>query len=234
LTEHHDVVAHDEWIEARQALLVKEKEFTRLRDELSRQRRDLPWEAVGKEYVFDGPSGGQTLAELFDGRSQLIVYHFMFDPTWDEGCPHCSFWADSFDANVVHLNACDVTMIAVSRAPFAKLAVYKERMGWSFHWVSSFENDFNFDYGVSFTPEQSETEGFYNYVLQTAPLAEREGFSVFFKDADGSVFHTYSAYARGIDIVNSAYNYLDHVPKGRDEEGRSPQYWVRRRDEYGR
>jgi predicted dithiol-disulfide oxidoreductase (DUF899 family) len=233
LTEHQNVVAHDEWIEARKALLVEEKEFTRLRDELSRRRRDLPWEAIGKEYVFDGPNGRQTLAELFDGRSQLIVYHFMFEPDWDEGCPHCSFWADSFDPNVVHLSARDVTMIAVSRAPFAKLAPYKERMGWSFHWVSSFENDFNFDYGASFTPEQ-QANAVYNYGTQSPGHPEREGVSVFSKDGSGGVFHTYSAYARGIDLLNTAYNYLDLVPKGRDEEGRPPQYWVRRHDEYGR
>ncbi len=233
MTEQHDVIAHDAWIEARRALLVEEKEFTRLRDELSRKRRDLPWEAVGKDYVFDGPKGKQTLSELFDGRSQLIVYHFMFDPEWDEGCKHCSFWADNFDPIVVHLNARDATMIAVSRAPFAKLAAYKERMGWNFHWVSSFENEFNYDYDVSFTQEERDTAGLYNYETQTGLGPEREGLSVFFKDEGGRVFHTYSAYARGIDMVNTAYHYLDLVPKGRDEEGR-PQYWVRRHDEYGR
>ncbi len=232
MTEHHEVVGHDEWLVARKALLVKEKEFTRLRDELSRQRRDLPWEAVGKDYVFDGPAGKQTLAELFDGRSQLVVYHFMFEPEWDEGCPHCSFWADNFDPNVVHLNARDVTMIAVSRAPLAKLARYKERMGWSFDWVSSFGNDFNYDYGVSFTVERVDA-AVYNYGTLSPGHAEREGVSVFSRDADGSVFHTYSAYARGIDMLNTAYHYLDLVPKGRDEEGRPPQYWVRRHDRYG-
>ncbi len=154
MTEHHEVVGHDAWLAARAALLAKEKEFTRSRDELSRQRRELPWEAVGKEYVFDGPNGKQTLAELFDGRSQLIVYHFMFEPETDVGCPHCSFWADSFDLNVVHLNARDVTMVAVSRAPLAKLIPYRERMGWSFDWVSSFGSDFNYDYGVSFAPDE--------------------------------------------------------------------------------
>jgi predicted dithiol-disulfide oxidoreductase (DUF899 family) len=234
LKEQHKVLTHDEWIEARSAFLIKEKDFTRQRDELSRERRELPWEAVTKEYVFDGPRGKQTLSELFDGQSQLIVYHFMFDPAWDEGCPHCSFWADNFDPNVVHLNARDVTMIAVSRAPFAKLDSYKQRMGWSFSWVSSFDSDFNFDFGVSFAPEQTSTGGFYNYEMQRAPEPEREGMSVFYKDADGGVFHTYSAYARGIDMFNTAYHYLDCVPNGRDEEGREVQYWVRRHNEYGR
>ena len=226
-----NVVAHNEWLDARKALLIKEKEFTRARDELSRQRRDLPWEPVEEEYVFDGPKGKQTLSELFDGRSQLVVYHFMFDPEWDEGCKSCSFWADNFDPNVVHLAARDVTMIAVSRAPLAKIAAYKERMGWSFHWVSSNENEFNFDYGVSFRPEQQD-EAVYNYGSLSASNPEREGLSVFAKDESGNVFHTYSAYARGIDLVNTAYNYLDLVPKGRDEEGRAPQFWVRRHDEY--
>jgi predicted dithiol-disulfide oxidoreductase (DUF899 family) len=231
--ENHEVVGHDAWIEERRALLVEEKEFTRLRDELSRRRRALPWEAVDKEYVFEGPNGRQTLAELFDGRSQLVVYHFMFDPEWEEGCPHCSFWADSFDRNVVHLNARDVTFVAVSRAPLRKLAAYRERMGWSFHWVSSSETDFNFDYGVSFTPEQ-EQEPVYNYGTLSPAHADREGVSVFCKDESGKVFHTYSAYARGIDMLNAAYHYLDLVPRGRDEEGRPPQYWVRRHDEYAR
>ncbi len=233
MTEHHRVVTHDEWIEARRAFLVKEKEFTRVRDELNRERRSLPWEAVAKEYAFDGPKGKETLADLFDGRSQLIVYHFMFDPAWDEGCKHCSFWADNFDPIVVHLNARDITMIAVSRAPLAKLAAYQKRMGWSFHWVSSFETDFNFDYGVSFTPEEREGQGLYNYVLQSGLGPEREGISVFSKDASGGVFHTYSAYARGLDMTNAAYHYIDLVPKGRDE-GDRPQHWVHRHDEYAR
>ncbi len=225
------VVAHGAWVEARKQLLAKEKELTRLRDALSRERRNLPWEAVDKEYVFDGPNGKESLAKLFDGRSQLVVYHFMFDPAADEGCPHCSFWADNFDPIVKHLNARDVTMVAVSRAPFVKLAPYRKRMGWSFHWVSSLGNDFNFDYGVSFVPEQRE-EAVYNYGSQSPSNPEREGLSVFCKDESGHVFHTYSSYARGIDLVNTAYNYLDLVPKGRDEEGRPPQYWVRRHDEY--
>jgi len=229
LTEHA-VVAHDAWLAARKELLAKEKEFTHARDQLSRQRRELPWEAVEKEYVFEGARGKQTLAELFDGRSQLVVYHFMFPPEWDEGCPHCSFWADSFDPNVVHLKARDVTLIAVSRAPYTKLAPYRERMGWSFDWVSSFENDFNHDFGVSFTPEQQDAP-VYNFGTLSPGFAEREGVSVFCKDG-GALFHTYSTYARGIDLLNTAYNYLDLMPKGRDEEGRPSQFWVRRHDEY--
>ncbi len=228
----HNVVSHDQWLEQRKELLAAEKEFTRRRDELSRQRRELPWERIEKEYVFEGAEGRRTLPELFDGRSQLVVYHFMFDPTWDEGCKSCSFWADNFDPNVVHLKARDVTMVAVSRAPYSKLAAYRDRMGWSFPWFSSGETDFNFDLGVSFAPEDQEKDGAYNYGSQSPQIPEREGTSVFYEDEDGSVFHTYSAYARGIDLLNTAYNYLDLVPKGRDEEGRAVQFWVRRHDEY--
>jgi predicted dithiol-disulfide oxidoreductase (DUF899 family) len=229
----HAVVSHEQWLAARTAFLAKEKEFTRLRDELSRQRRELPWEAVQKEYVFEGPDGKETLGELFDGRSQLIVYHFMFDPGWEAGCAHCSFWADNFNPVIVHLNQRDTSMIAVSRAPYRKLAAYEKRMGWNFKWVSSHSNDFNFDYYVSFKPEElAKKEAFYNYVRQN-PGAEREGTSVFYKDAAGRIFHTYSTYARGLDLQNTAYNYLDLTPKGRDEGGRS-QFWVRRHDEYGR
>src|ERR1700730_1443938 len=155
---NHPVVSHEKWLAARTALLEKEKDFTKLRDELSRQRRELPWEAVNQEYILEGPNGKQTLPELFDGRSQLIVYHFMFDPNWDAGCPHCSFWADNFNQIIVHLNHRDVTMIAVSRAPYSKLAAYEKRMGWNFKWVSSGDNDFNFDYRVSFTPDELATE----------------------------------------------------------------------------
>ena len=225
------VVAHDEWLAERKEFLAMEKEFTRMRDELSRQRRELPWERVEKEYVFEGARGRTTLAELFDGRSQLVVYHFMFDPDWDEGCKSCSFWADNFDPNVIHLEARDVTMVAVSRAPYEKLAAYKKRMGWGFDWYSSGDSDFNFDLGVSFRPEDRDRD-VYNYGSLPPRIADREGMSVFYKDDDGSVFHTYSAYARGIDLLNTAYNYLDLVPKGRDEEGPRTQDWVRRHDEY--
>jgi predicted dithiol-disulfide oxidoreductase (DUF899 family) len=181
--------------------------------------------------VFEGAEGRKTLVELFDGRSQLVVYHFMFDPDWDEGCKSCSFWADNFDPNVIHLEARDVTMVAVSRAPYEKLAAYKKRMGWGFDWYSSGDSDFNFDLGVSFRPEDRDRD-VYNYGSLPPRIADREGMSVFYKDDDGSVFHTYSAYARGIDLLNTAYNYLDLVPKGRDEEGPRTQDWVRRHDEY--
>jgi predicted dithiol-disulfide oxidoreductase (DUF899 family) len=191
--EDHPVVPHEEWLAARTAFLAKEKEFTQLRDELNRQRRELPWEIVDKKYVFEGPHGKQTLPELFDGRSQLIVYHFMFDPSWDAGCPHCSFWADNFNPIVAHLNQRDVTMITVSRAPYPKLAAYQQRMGWDFKWVSSSGTDFNFDYRVSFTPEELEKkEAVYNFTTLHPGRPEREGASVFYKDPEGRVFHTYS------------------------------------------
>jgi predicted dithiol-disulfide oxidoreductase (DUF899 family) len=232
----HKVVSEEEWINAHKEQLKKEKEFTILRDQLSQQRRDLPWAAVNKEYVFEGQNGKQTLSELFDGRSQLVVYHFMFDPSWEEGCLHCSFWADNFNGIILHLNHRDVTMIAVSRAPYSKLAAYQKRMGWDFKWLSSYNTDFNFDYHVSFTQEElAKNEAFFNYVTQDNPGPEREGVSVFFKDSRDRVFHTYSAYARGIDMLNVAYHYLDLVPKGRDEAGHDfPQFWVRRHDEYGK
>jgi predicted dithiol-disulfide oxidoreductase (DUF899 family) len=230
--DRRKIVSHDQWIKARQRLLVKEKELTRLRDKLSAERRKLPWEKVSKQYAFDGPQDKQTLAELFDGRSQLVVYHFMFHPDWDAGCPHCSRWADNFNGVIVHLNQRDVTMIAVSRAPYAKLAAYRERMGWSFKWMSSFGTDFNFDYRVSFTAdEMARKKAFYNFKLQNPEVGEREGVSVFFKDRKAGVFHTYSTFARGIDMLNVDYHYLDLVPKGRDEGGRGP-FWVRRHDEY--
>jgi predicted dithiol-disulfide oxidoreductase (DUF899 family) len=234
--EDHKIVSENEWIEARKALLKKEKELTILGDQLNQQRRELPWKEVNKEYVFEGPNGKQTLRELFDGRSQLIVYHFMFDPTWEAACLHCSFWADNFNGIIVHLNQRDVTMIAVSRAPYSKLAAYEKRMGWGFKWVSSYDTDFNFDYHVSFTPEELDRkETFYNYNLQDTHSSEREGVSVFYKDPADRVYHTYSAYARGIDMLNVAYHCLDLVPKGRDEAGHEfPQFWVRRHDEYGK
>ena len=234
ILEKHKIVSEEEWIKARKELLIKEKEFTRLRDQLSQQLRDLPWKAVDKEYIFNGPNGKQTLSELFDGRSQLIVYHFMFDSSWEGGCPHCSFWADNFNEIITHLNQRDVTMIAVSHAPYSKLASYKKRMGWNFKWVSSSDTDFNFDYHVSFKPEElAKKKAFYNFTIQDPMDSEREGVSVFYKDKTGNVFHTYSTYARGIDMVNTAYNYLDLTPKGRDESGQG-QFWVRRHDEYDR
>ncbi len=228
------VVSHEKWISARTVFLVKEKEFTRLRDELSRQRRELPWEKVDKQYVFHGPNGEETLAELFEGRSQLIVYHFMFSPDWDEGCPHCSFWADHFDGMGVHLNHRDVTFVAISRAPMAKIDPFKKRMGWKFKWLSSFQSDFNYDYQISFTPKEIESkQAFYNYSKTDLDSPEREGLSVFYKDKNDALFHTYSCYARGIDLLNGTYNFLDLAPKGRDEDRLEfPQAWVRHHDKY--
>jgi predicted dithiol-disulfide oxidoreductase (DUF899 family) len=231
-TEHHAVVSREEWLVARKGLLAKEKEFTRLRDDLSRQRRELPWVRVDKPYAFEGQRGKESLSDLFDGRSQLVVYHFMFAPDWDAGCPHCSFWADNFDPIIVHLKRRDVTMVAVSRAPYAKLAAYQKRMGWDFEWVSSGESDFNFDFGVSFRREDvAQGKAVYNFVAQDPSESDREGVSIFYKDPKGVLFHTYSTYARGIDMMNTAYHYLDLVPKGRDEGSRGP-FWVRRHDEY--
>jgi predicted dithiol-disulfide oxidoreductase (DUF899 family) len=230
----HKVVSSEKWLAARKKLLAKEKAFTRLGDRLARERRALPWEPVTKDYVFEGPNGRETLAQLFDGRSQLIVYHFMFVPDWDAGCPHCSRWADNFNGIIVHLNQRDATMVAVSRAPYAKLASYRQRMGWTFKWVSSSGTDFNFDYHVSFTPEElKKGKAFYNFKLQNPGVADREGVSVFCKDAKGRLFRTYSTFARGIESLNLDYKYLDVVPKGRDEGGRGP-FWVRRHDEYAR
>jgi predicted dithiol-disulfide oxidoreductase (DUF899 family) len=230
----HRVVSHDEWIKARKQFLAEEKEFNRLRDSLSQKRRELPWERVDKNYVFEGPGGKETLAQLFAGKSQLIVYHFMFDPEWEAGCKSCSFWADNFNGIDVHLAHRDVTFLAISRAPFAKLEAYRKRMGWSFKWLSSFGNDFNHDYYVTFTPEEiASSTGFYNYVRQRPPSSEMVGVSVFFKDEKGGIFHTYSTYSRGVDLLNGAYNYLDLAPKGRDEAGLAhTQAWVRRHDKY--
>jgi predicted dithiol-disulfide oxidoreductase (DUF899 family) len=231
----HSVVAHEKWIAARKELLQKEKEVTRLRDELTRLRQDLPWEKVGKEYVFDGPGGKETLSQLFEGRSQLIVYHFMFDPAWEEGCKSCSFLADHYNPSIIHLKHRDVTMVTVSRAPLDKLEAFKRRMGWSFKWVSSSGTDFNSDYHVSFTPEQVEKgEMDYNYRIgKTFVVGEAPGISVFYKNQDGEVFHTYSAFARGLENFIGAYNLLDIVPKGRDEEElKYGMLWVRHHDRY--
>src|SRR5712692_6134788 len=232
--EKHRVVSRKAWIEARRKFLAKEKKFTRLRDELSRQRRALPWEKVEKQYVFDGPKGKETLAELFDGRSQLVVYHFMFAPDWNEGCKHCSFWADNFNDVIVHLSHRDVSLVTVSRAPPEKLEAFRKRMGWSFKWVSSGQNDFNYDYQASFTPQEVESRAaFFNYSKSDVGVTDREGVSVFFRDKSGAVFHTYSSYARGIDMLNTAYHYLDLVPKGRDEDALEfTQSWVRYHDKY--
>ena len=229
-----DIVTHDQWLAARLKLLAKEKDFTRLRDEVARERRAMPWERVEKEYRLEGEEGSRTLRELFCPRSQLVVYHFMYPPEWDAGCPHCSFWADSFDPNVVHLAANEVTLVAVSIAPIEKLEAYRRRMGWGFRWLSSAGTSFNRDFGVTLTEEDVARGATYNYTSTPARPTEREGMSVFYRSDDGRIFHTYSAYARGIDLLNAAYNYLDTVPLGRREDGedRHNQWWVRRHDEY--
>lgn len=228
-------VSRNEWLTARKQFLIKEKEFTRLRDRLSAERRTLPWVKVEKRYVFDGPNGKETLADLFAGRSQLIVYHFMFGPGWEEGCKSCSFVADHIDGAVVHLAQRDVTLLAVSRAPLPQIEAFKKRMGWRFKWVSSYENDFNRDYHVSFTKdEMAKGKVYYNYDMQEFDSEEAPGASVFYKERTGDIFHTYSAYARGLDILVGAYNYLDLVPKGRDEDGLTfTMAWVRHHDRYG-
>jgi predicted dithiol-disulfide oxidoreductase (DUF899 family) len=229
MTQSHKAVSHDQWIEARKGLLAKEKEFTRLRDELSRQRRALPWERVEKEYLFDGSGGKESLAQLFAEKSQLIVYHFMFPPD-GEPCAHCSFWADNFNPVIVHINHRDASMVAISRAPYERIAAYKQRMGWCFKWLSSGHNSFNYDFSASFTPDELR-EPVFNFGTQAPGLQDREGASVFAKDESGAIFRTYSTHGRGIDLLNTAYNYIDLLPKGRDENGRN-QYWVRRHDEY--
>jgi predicted dithiol-disulfide oxidoreductase (DUF899 family) len=229
------VVSHEEWLKARRELLAAEKEFTRQRDALTRRRMAMPWERVEKPYRFEGPNGALSLADLFGGRFQLIVYHFMLGPGWEEGCPSCSFWADSFNGTPIHLNHRDVTFTAVSRAPLAEINAYKKRMNWSFPWVSSYGSDFNFDYHVSFTAKQLQKPVFLNYRMRQLPADADEwpGISVFYKDEAGTLFHTYSCYERGIDAVNGAYQLLDLVPKGRDEDGLDfTMAWVRRHDEY--
>ncbi|MEA2823622.1 MAG: hypothetical protein QOF03_104 [Alphaproteobacteria bacterium] len=230
----HRVVSHDEWLKERKALLAEEKEFNCIRDALSKNRRELPWERVEKDYLFDGPNGKETLAQLFGRKSQLIVYHFMFDPEWDEGCKSCSFWADNFNGIDIHLAHRDVRFVAISRAPLAKLEAYRKRMGWSFKWLSSFGSDFNHDHYVTFTPEEMATgTGFHNYTRSTPPISETVGVSVFYKDEKGRIFHTYSTYSRGVDMLNGAYHYLDLAPEGRDEDKLSyTQEWVRRHDQY--
>ncbi len=230
---NREVVSEAEWLVARKDLLTREKEFNHQRDALSKARRSLPWVKIDKEYVFDGPDGKETLSDLFDGRRQLIVYHFMFGPDWDEGCKHCSYLADQFDGANWHLPRRDVTLVAISRAPLSKLEPYKKRMGWRFKWVSSHGNDFNLDYHVSFTKED-EVRGkvYYNYGMGEFISDELPGLSVFYKNEDGKIFHTYSTYARGLDILVGTYNFLDLVPKGRNENPESTMDWVRRHDQY--
>jgi predicted dithiol-disulfide oxidoreductase (DUF899 family) len=228
-----DIVTREQWLAARKQHLQREKEFSRLRDELSESRRRLPWVKLTQRYQFDTPSGKASLADLFGGRSQLIVYHFMFGPDWAEGCPSCSFWADNFNGIVVHLRHRDAQMIAVSRAPLSKIEAYRQRMGWSFTWVSSYGSDFNHDFGVSFTPEERAAGAVsYNYERREFPSEEAPGISVFAKK-DQDIFHTYSCYARGLDMLNGAYHYMDLTPKGRDEASLPhTMAWLRRHDRY--
>lgn len=230
----HKIVSQSEWLEARKAHLAAEKEFTRARDELSRQRRELPWVKVETAYVFEGPNGKETLADLFGKRSQLVIYHFMLGPNWEQGCPSCSYLADHFDGAAIHLAQRDVTFLVVSRAPLPQIEAFKKRMGWRFKWVSSFGNDFNFDYHVSFREaDKNSGNTFYNYKVQPFPSDEAPGLSVFAKNDKGEVFHTYSSYGRGLDILVGTYNMLDMVPKGRDEDGlKHSMAWVRHHDRY--
>jgi predicted dithiol-disulfide oxidoreductase (DUF899 family) len=232
----HEIVSRTDWLVARKDLLKREKELTRLHDQLSVERRALPWVEIDKEYVFDAPEGKVRFADLFVGRSQLIIYHFMFHPDWKEGCPSCSFLVDHIDDAVPHLAARDVTLTMVSRAPLAKIEAFKKHMGWHFKWVSSFGSDFNFDYHVSFAPEQKVGGKVdYNYTMQEFPSDEGPGLSVFYKDPISSeIFHTYSTYARGLDPLVGTYTLLDLVPKGRDEDHLAfSMQWVRHHDRYG-
>jgi predicted dithiol-disulfide oxidoreductase (DUF899 family) len=231
--KEHKVVSEKEWLAARKKLLAEEKKFSKLRDKLNQKRRDLPWVKMEKDYVFEGPDGEETLADLFCGNTQLITYHFMFGPDWEEGCAHCSFWADHFDSTLIHLAQRDTTLVAVSRAPYNTIAKFKKRMGWKFKWVSSNKNDFNFDLQVSFTPEELRSgTAVYNYAKLDMDIDEREGISAFYKDTKGAVYHTYSTYARGIEIVNATYHFLDLTAKGRDENPESTQDWVTHHDRY--
>jgi predicted dithiol-disulfide oxidoreductase (DUF899 family) len=233
--QHNPVVSREDWLAARKWHLAREKELTRLRDQVSAERRRLPWVRIEKEYVFDTPEGKRTLSDLFDGRSQLIVQHFMFAPEWDEGCLGCSFGADHIDGANQHLVHHDVSFVAVSRAPLAKIMAYRKRMGWKFPWVSSAGSDFNYDFHVSFRPEElARGKVFYNFEETDASIEELPGSSVFYKDEAGTVFHTYSSYGRGNEEVIGAYMLLDLTPKGRNETGPNGNLtdWVKRHDEY--
>lgn len=228
---HHPIATREEWTRLRQELLAKEKEWTRAKDELSRMRRELPWVKVDKDYEFNGPNGKETLADLFEGRSQLIVYHFMFGPGWGEGCDGCSFLCDHIDGANQHLKHHDVTLVAVSRAPYDELLPYKKRMGWQFKWVSSFGSDFNYDYHASYRREDLDAGPvFHNFATQRLRGEEQPGVSIFIKDENGDIYHTYSSYERGGDILIGAYNWLDLTPRGRNEE--EAMDWMRRHDEY--
>ena len=229
------IATRDEWLVARKAHLAKEKELTRLRDQLSAERRELPWVRIDKPYVFEGPSGRETLSDLFDGRSQLIIQHFMFGPGWKEGCVGCSFSVDHIERALVHLEHHDVSYVAASRAPLPEIEAFKKRMGWRLKWVSSYGSDFNYDFHVSFKPDEIEKgEGYYNSELRKIGIEELSGRSVFYKDESGDIFHTYSSYGRGGDLMLGTYNILDLMPKGRNETGPNHNMtdWVRHHDRY--
>ena len=224
------IVSHEEWLKAQQAHLAREKAYTHQRDELARARRDLPWERIDKNYVFDAPDGKVTLSDLFGGKGQLIVQHFMFGPDWNEGCPSCSFWTDNFNGIASHLAARDTAFVLISRGPIDKLEAYRKRMGWNVRWVSSLNNDFNFDFGVSFKPDEQAKK--YNLDTVRPYGEENPGLSAFRKGTDGAIYRTYSTYARGLDVLNGAYHLLDMTSKGRDEDPERPMSWVRRHDRY--
>jgi len=228
----HTTATRDKWLEARLDLLAAEKDLMRRSDEVAQLRRQLPWVRVEKNYVFDGPNGRETLADLFDGRSQLIVQQFMLAPGWEQGCKSCSYMADHTDGMTIHLAHRDATMVAISRAPFAEIERFRKRMGWQFKWVSSHGTDFNYDFGVSFTPDEvAKGEGNYNFANRRIPVEELPGVSVFAKDDAGNVFHTYSTYGRGVEVMMGTYRMLDLTPKGRDEGGKNMD-WVRHHDRY--
>ncbi len=231
----HRIVSREQWTAAREQLLIEEKQLTRLRDQVNARRLELPWVRIDKTYVFDGPNGKETLADLFEGRSQLVVRHFMFGPEWEEGCVGCSFWSDHLDGALPHLEHHDVTVVVVSRAPYAKIEAFRRRMGWRFKWVSSFGSDFNYDFHVSFTPEQiAAGQAYYNYRLTDQVAEEMPGASVFYKAEDGTIAHTYSSFARGGEPGLGTYSILDMTPKGRNETGPNHNLtdWVRLHDRY--
>jgi len=228
---NHPLVSRERWIAERKKLLTREKELTHLRDQVARERRALPWARIDKRYTFEAAEGARTLADLFEGRRQLLVQHFMLGPGWEQGCPSCSFMADHTDGMSAHLAARDVTFVAISRAPLTEIERFRRRMGWKFKWVSSFGSDFNRDFHVSFTPEEAQGQVYYNYAMQPFECDELPGISVFYKDGAGEVFHTYSAYRRGVEVMMGTYNLLDLTPKGRDEAD-GPMAWVRHHDRY--
>jgi predicted dithiol-disulfide oxidoreductase (DUF899 family) len=229
----HRVVSRDQWLKERIALLAEEKEFTRKRDALASKVRELPWVKVDKPYTFDAPTGKASLADLFCGKSQLVVYHFMFDPTWSQGCKSCSFIADHYNGIVVHLAHRDISFVTVSKAPLEKIEAFRTRMGWTFPWVSGANNDFGHDFGVSFTDEElADPNTVYNYTGKPYPIRELPGLSVFAKDAKGDIYHTYSVFARGLEDLLTAYRYIDITPKGRDEAETGGMGWLRHHDRY--